>query len=154
MVTRKQQGFTIIEVVLVLAIAGLIFLMVFIALPALQRGQRDTSRRSSLSTFTAQVTQFQSNNKGAVPTTANIDTFITKYMQSNWVDPTSNAPYAKAGSDGAVDNATTPGTWFYSDGYVCNGEAITNAAGSGAGGRTFAVRMKLEGAGVACMDNK
>ena len=39
---RKQQGFTIIEVVLVLAIAGLIFLMVFIALPTLQRNQRDT----------------------------------------------------------------------------------------------------------------
>ncbi|OYX35483.1 hypothetical protein B7Z00_05080, partial [Candidatus Saccharibacteria bacterium 32-50-10] len=31
----KQKGFTIIEVVLVLAIAALIFLMVFIALPAL-----------------------------------------------------------------------------------------------------------------------
>lgn len=32
-----KKGFTIIEVVLVLAIAGLIFLMVFLALPALQR---------------------------------------------------------------------------------------------------------------------
>ena len=32
-----NPGFTIIEVVLVLAIAGLIFLMVFIALPAIQR---------------------------------------------------------------------------------------------------------------------
>lgn len=30
----KDRGFTIIEVVLVLAIAALIFLMVFIALPA------------------------------------------------------------------------------------------------------------------------
>ena len=41
--TKKdnKKGFTIIEVVLVLAIAGLIFAMVFIALPALQRSQRD-----------------------------------------------------------------------------------------------------------------
>lgn len=30
-----KKGFTIIEVVLVLAVAGLIFLMVFLALPAL-----------------------------------------------------------------------------------------------------------------------
>ena len=37
----NTKGLTIIEVVLVLAIAGLIFLMVFIALPALQRNQRD-----------------------------------------------------------------------------------------------------------------
>ena len=34
---NSKKGFTIIEVVLVLAIAGLIFLMVFVALPALQR---------------------------------------------------------------------------------------------------------------------
>ncbi|MBP9552373.1 type II secretion system protein [Candidatus Saccharibacteria bacterium] len=32
---QTKKAFTIIEVVLVLAIAGLIFLMVFIALPAL-----------------------------------------------------------------------------------------------------------------------
>ena len=40
--SSQAVGFTIIEVVLVLAIAGLIFLMVFIALPVLQRSQRDT----------------------------------------------------------------------------------------------------------------
>jgi hypothetical protein cdiviTM7_02704 len=40
----QKNGFTIIEVVLVLAVAGLIFLMVFLALPALQRSQRDTRK--------------------------------------------------------------------------------------------------------------
>ena len=43
--SSQAGGFTIIEVVLVLAIAGLIFLMVFVALPALQRSQRDTQRK-------------------------------------------------------------------------------------------------------------
>ncbi|MBS7346123.1 MAG: type II secretion system protein [Candidatus Sacchiramonaceae bacterium] len=47
--SSHKNAFTIIEVVLVLAIAGLIFLMVFIALPALQRNQRDAQRRSDLS---------------------------------------------------------------------------------------------------------
>ena len=42
---QPKAGFTIIEVVLVLAIAGLIFLMVFLALPALNRGQRNTQRK-------------------------------------------------------------------------------------------------------------
>ena len=40
----QKTGFTLIEVVLVLAVAGLIFLMVFLALPALQRSQRDTRK--------------------------------------------------------------------------------------------------------------
>ena len=39
-----KHGFTIIEVVLVLAVAALIFLMVFIAIPSLQVMQRDTAR--------------------------------------------------------------------------------------------------------------
>lgn len=65
--TNSRRGFTIIEVVLVLAIAGLIFLMVFLALPALQRSQRDTQRRNSLGEFRTQVVQYQSNNRGRVP---------------------------------------------------------------------------------------
>lgn len=62
-----RGGFTIIEVVLVLAIAGLIFLMVFIALPALQRSQRDTQRRDDMSKVTNAITQFQTNNDGDLP---------------------------------------------------------------------------------------
>ena len=54
---RKYTGFTIIEVVLVLAIAGLIFAMVFIALPALQRAQRNTQRKQDLSRMQAAITQ-------------------------------------------------------------------------------------------------
>ena len=41
----SKRGFTVIEVALVLAIAGLIFLMVFIALPGLRASQRDAERR-------------------------------------------------------------------------------------------------------------
>ena len=62
-------GFTIIEVVLVLAIAGLIFLMVFIALPALQRAQRDTQRRDDMARVAEAITQYQTNNNGKLPAT-------------------------------------------------------------------------------------
>lgn len=62
--TKSKQGFTIIEVVLVLAIAGLIFLMVFVALPALQRSQRDTQRRNDLSRVDTSMVQYQTNNQG------------------------------------------------------------------------------------------
>lgn len=65
----KQKGFTIIEVVLVLAIAALIFLMVFIALPALQRNQRDQARRTVQGKVASAVTTYQSNRRGAQPTT-------------------------------------------------------------------------------------
>ena len=56
MTTKNKKGFTIIEVVLVLAIAGLIFLMVFIALPALQRSQRNTQREDDIARFLTAAT--------------------------------------------------------------------------------------------------
>ena len=64
---KTKKGFTIIEVVLVLAIAGLIFLMVFIALPALQRSQRDTQRRNDMARLATALTQYQANNGGGLP---------------------------------------------------------------------------------------
>lgn len=64
----NKSGFTIIEVVLVLAIAGLIFLMVFVAFPALQRNQRDTQRRDDYAMLESQVVS-ASSTSGKVPNT-------------------------------------------------------------------------------------
>jgi prepilin-type N-terminal cleavage/methylation domain-containing protein len=72
--TENNKGFTIIEVVLVLAIAGLIFLMVFIAFPSLQAGQRDTARKSDVSNVAAAVSGFSGANRGLFPTTAQLGT--------------------------------------------------------------------------------
>jgi type IV pilus assembly protein PilA len=73
----KEKGFTIIEVVLVLAIAGLIFLMVFIALPALQRNQRDTARKGDVGSVVSAVSSFSSNNKGTFPGNTNATVTFT-----------------------------------------------------------------------------
>lgn len=70
------RGFTIIEVVLVLAIAGLIFLMVFIALPALQRSQRDQARKNDTSTVVSAVTSYTSNNRGNFPQTNDLAGYL------------------------------------------------------------------------------
>ena len=64
---KLNYGFTIIEVVLVLAIAGLIFLMIFLGLPALQRSQRDTARKSWSSNLIANLENARANNKGSIP---------------------------------------------------------------------------------------
>ena len=66
-VQKQEKGFTIIEVVLVLAIAALIFLMIFVALPALQRGQRDTARKNEAGTIASAVNTYRSNNRGTLP---------------------------------------------------------------------------------------
>ena len=94
---KSKEGFTMIEVVLVLAIAGLIFLMVFVALPALRRGQRDTQRRDDMARFASQLSQYQANNNGRVPgendpTADDYNDFIEDYKdfcrsenKANWI---------------------------------------------------------------------
>jgi len=63
----SKKGFTLIEVILVLAIAALIILMVLLTLPAVQRAQRDTARKDDVGKIISAFTEYMSNNRGAAP---------------------------------------------------------------------------------------
>lgn len=61
---KKTEGFTIIEVLIVLAIAGLIMLIVFLAVPQLQRTQRNNARSNDVSRIAAAITECLANRNG------------------------------------------------------------------------------------------
>ena len=67
---EKRYGFTVIEVALVIAVAGVIFLMVIVALPALRASQRDATRRENVISFINKVKQYQKDNRGTLPGSA------------------------------------------------------------------------------------
>jgi prepilin-type N-terminal cleavage/methylation domain-containing protein len=64
---NNQNGFTIIEVLIVLAIAGLILLVVFLAVPALQRNAHNTTKKSDVASLLGGMTEYATNNSGALP---------------------------------------------------------------------------------------
>ena len=66
-INERKEGFTIIEVVLVLAIAGLIMAMVFIALPALQRAERNKERMTIINNISASVLNYRTHNSNQTP---------------------------------------------------------------------------------------
>jgi len=68
---RKNEGFTIIEVMIVLAIAALILLIVLLAVPAVQRNSRNTQIKNDAASITGGVSTFASDNDGAIPKGAN-----------------------------------------------------------------------------------
>lgn len=165
-----SRGFTIIEVVLVLAIAGLIFLMVFLALPALQKGQRDTQRREDLSRISTQITSFSSNARGKIPTADTFESFVQNYLGENatgnqagaeYSDPSGvndadgvdpNLGYVMEYNDGTISGNAT-GTVYYAAGFVCDdegsGDVVTGKA------RNFALRINLENQATPyCIDNR
>jgi len=145
--TKSKSGFTIIEVVLVLAIAGLIFLIVFLAVPALQRSQRDTARRSDIGRAIAAVQQFQSNNKGTLPTPN--AAFISAYLTnggSSFDDPSAGAySFNNAGSGAGAYGTPAAGTIDYRTSATCGSGTYT--AGSS---RNMAMLVTMETGGVYC----
>ena len=167
-IQQKEKGFTIIEVVLVLAIAGLIFMMVFIALPSLQRSQRDAQRKNDLSRAITALTSYASNNRGALPTfDAN---FISSYLtvgNDSFIDPsgantnnTTASTYTfTASGTGAQAVLPAPTGTAFSDNYQ-NVIYYTTSATCGnsgdtvkSGNRKVALRMYLESGGIACQNN-
>ena len=90
---KQEKGFTIIEVLIVLAIAGLIILIVFLAVPALQRNSRNTQAKNEASSILGALSEFVNNNNGKLPAASN--------------SGTANSDAAKLFSNAKLQNITT-----------------------------------------------
>ncbi|MBR3122486.1 type II secretion system protein [Candidatus Saccharibacteria bacterium] len=174
MKNRFHKGFTIIEVSLVIAIAGLIFLMVFVALPGLRASQRDSQRREDIAKFLEKVKNYQENNRGALPggsdrlpinvtiTTSSSDNtswagFYKEYLGDKFIDP-DGKPYVlsirscdSATECGNLDKASFPNnyTMLVIKQAQCDG-TVAKPTGNP---RKLAVIYKLEGAGAYCSNS-
>lgn len=160
---QTKKGFTIIEVVLVLAIAGLIFLMVFLALPALQRSQRDTTRKNDASRLRAALNDYQASNRGRLnltgsaggtntaPTagataTATVANFYATNLLANntsFNDPSSGDFYVVTAMEQNRTAPTEVGQMFFYTRSACgdNGAIIE--------GSSVVVSARLEGSNAA-----
>lgn len=138
---KTMKGFTIIEVVLVLAIAGLIFLMVFIALPALQRNQRDQARKNDVSTVASAVTSFSSNNRGTFPTQANLESYLDNLSENS---PTVEVPTSVPAAGSTVTLPDDYGTIRVYEGRSCGDSTNENQTLAAGTARQFAVVARLE----------
>lgn len=182
MQANERGGFTIIEVVLVLAIAGLIFLMVFIALPTLQRSQRDTQRRNDLARISTQISQYQTNNNGRLPAEGKLDPqdgnttlpvcnnsssttsnaaacFVRNYMNSvnasenEFIDPDG---WAYGLTIEVLTNGTqgTANTFDHMVYIYEHAKCNGEVAEYSSNARDYAIMYKLEGSGTYCQDNQ
>ena len=172
---KLKTGFTIIEVVLVLAIAGLIFLMIFIALPALQRSQRDTQRKRDVDRFLAAIQSYQANNKNKLPpeidytkpvnsyTVVNETSFGQQYLTQdgsfNNPEGTVYVMYTSTRvNPGEIIPETSVNDFWVARGAVCDGEGLklattNNWSSERSISNRLAIRINLEGGGTYCVSN-
>jgi prepilin-type N-terminal cleavage/methylation domain-containing protein len=131
---KQTEGFTIIEVLIVLAIAGLIMLIVFLAVPALQRNARNTQRNNDAATIAAGVNDCLANKNGQV-SSCNTAALVGVYLDTAKLNQLTTVFAAAASTSAAQINfGTTAGS--------CNTAGDATAAGGSA--RAFSVVYQLE----------
>jgi prepilin-type N-terminal cleavage/methylation domain-containing protein len=178
---KTYKGFTIIEVMIVLAIAGLIMVIVFFAIPQLQRNQRDNARQSALTRMKAEMETYASNNQGLYPfqTTACATgsnagrwcDFYNRYIngQVNIDDPSTGSPMIGASPSGTACNGSTGCVRGYASGISlpdnagetaviygakCSGEDIQASGAASTTAKAYAMLVGLDRAGTRyCVDN-
>jgi prepilin-type N-terminal cleavage/methylation domain-containing protein len=154
---KKTEGFTIIEVLIVLAIAGLIMLIVFLAVPALQRNTRNTGRKNDAGRLSTAVNDYVSNDGDVLPATATWATACTSILndagalnQGAWAaancTTTQGANSFVLVTGAATATAQTTGDEaILSTAAICNGTNATTA--TGATSRNAALLYDLETGG-------
>lgn len=152
---KKDEGFTIIEVMIVLAVAGLILVIVLIAIPQLQRNQRNAARKNIVARVSTEVASYAGNNNGALPTLNNnaqtgiTGGFTTRYLTGvNYQDPSTGTNYTISTGAGTP---TAVGDMRYQTTQVCNGES---PVATGANARNYTLSVFLEGGATYCVDNR
>lgn len=165
-----RSGFTLIEVVITLAIAGLIFIVVFLAVSQAQQARRNQQRKNDASRFLAGLEQFASNNGGEYPgeglsqwhRRAAADYIIENYLHGGtaanptgeFSDPITGSVYEVSYGDSIEGDI---GTIDWYSGVRCVGSSwLPLSSGSRTlNPRDVSVVITLEPGGVFyCIDNK
>src|SRR3989344_151464 len=83
---HKQQGFTIVELLIVIVVIGILATLVITTFTGIQQKARNTKRQTDINTLHSQVEAYYAQ-KGRYPTLTNINTpaFITANMKG--LDP-------------------------------------------------------------------
>ena len=68
---QSSKGFTIIEVMIVMAIAGLLMMLVFMAIPTLLRNGRNDQRKQGATSILQALSHYELNNSGTMPAPCN-----------------------------------------------------------------------------------
>lgn len=149
--SKLQKGFTIIEVLIVLAIAGLILLIVFLAVPALQRNAHNTAAKNDVAGLLGAMNEYVNNNSGSLPAAQAAGAGATYTVG---VAPNATA-VAKLGYFTGADvtvvtavPASAPASGVVIvEKATCNGNAAT---ATGASPRGYAAWFVIEGGNAQC----
>jgi prepilin-type N-terminal cleavage/methylation domain-containing protein len=159
----NSRGYTLIEIVIALAILGIIIVLVLLGILGSQRSRRDHVRKQDVAQLAASGMNYAGNNLGAIAQNqAEVDQVRAQYFL-NRQDPGLHSAYTITFRPIAASHSDKPpiGTIYYQLGHWCNlgpqsmpSNPTDPIAGNAHDPSKFAVWTTLESGGTAtCADN-
>lgn len=132
---KQQQGFTIVELLIVIVVIGILAGLVLNTFNGIQARARDTERKTDVNSIHAQVEAYHADN-GYYPTTANV-------ASATWV--ATNLP----GLDAEALNDPTSGSYAYATTVA----TCDNTAGNLCAAYTLSADLEDDGRGTNDSDS-
>lgn len=141
----RFAGFTIVETIIVLAIAGLILLLVFYAVPSLERNGRNSQRKQDVSTILQAISHYELDNSANFPSTV---ATMLKYAPQNLSWYTPSDIFLNPGMVAAPPVTNTEQVEIY-DFEFCSATTLGSANNQGADYSNIVALYAVEGGGGA-----
>lgn len=125
---REKDGFTIIEVIIVLVIAAIIMLAVFLVVPQLQRTQRNSRRQNDARRALTAAEQIAANNGGSYST---VTKATIEAITGTLTDPNNTAYTIVVNTDGAAAGYTGAQLMSVTRGKGCTTQGTGTPTGTG-----------------------
>ena len=144
---KNKNGFTIVEVVVVLGIAGLLFMIVFLAVPQITQQRRNQNRQEDIAVLAEAIERHAINNAGGTyPDAASDVVNDLNFNDLDLVDPISETTYSPTSN-----LMPDVGEYGYARNSGCGDNGIIDST-LGGGILSYAVNIGLEGGGAVCSE--
>lgn len=143
MTTKKlyDEAFTLVETLIVLAIAAILLIIVLFAIPALQRASRNTTVKNDADTIAGAVSEFEGSHNNEVPTATSPVTYVnpTPYNGQYYMcwSNINTAPVANGGT--GISNPCT-----------ANGQTISGDPGNNGEYSTASITFTISSTDMVC----
>lgn len=135
---RKQQGFTIVELLIVIVVIGILAALVITTFTGIQKKARDTERTTDIKAIHGQVEAYYAQN-GKYPTLANLNDSAWRTANMKGLDQEAlKDPKNQTASP--YDLVAAPAVNVYS--YEVTPGDCDNGAGGDCSGYTFTARLE------------
>ena len=137
---KKNAGFTLFELLIVIAIIGVLVSLGTASYTSAQKKSRDGRRQSDLKAIQNAFEQYYADNSGSYPATCNAAGILSvTYLPSGFPrDPKSGVYYYTAGTSGGITigNSCSASSYYFSvslEGTATGGNATDSTCTNGAG---------------------